>query len=166
MARKGKNLQAAVAAMADAGPDVSMGAPAGCDGGGLPQVAGDEFPATLGACADELYDLRARRLAVEAQADELKHAETRLKEHLARALEAQGMTAVSGHAARASLTTQQVGAINDWDALTAHVRATGDFTLFQRRLNDGALRERWAEGEAVPGVNPFPVTKVNLTKAK
>ena len=163
MARKGKNLQAAVAAMAER---EAGAAPPAAVVDAVVAALPDEFPATLGACADELYDLRARRLAVEAQADELKHAETRLKEHLARALEAQGMTAVSGHAAHASLTVQQVGAINDWDALTAHVRATGDFTIFQRRLNDGALRERWAEGEAVPGVNPFPVTKVNLTKAK
>ena len=121
---------------------------------------------TLGACADELYQLRERRLELQKQVDELSAAETSLRNHVIQQLADQGATSISGHAARAGITRQQVGAVKDWDALTGYIRQTGDFSLLQRRLNDGALRERWEAQEAVPGVEPFMVVKLSLTKVR
>lgn len=131
-----------------------------------PTPAAPAITLPLGECADALYRLRERRLALQHELDELATEETRYREHLIGALEQQGLTSVAGHAARAGLTEMRIGHVTDWDAFQAHVIATHDFSLLQRRLNDGALRERWAEGEAVPGVEAFPVTKVSLTKVR
>ena len=123
-------------------------------------------PATLGACADELYRLREQRLEAQKAVDALAAQEARLRDHVIGELERQGATAVSGQTARAGVTFTQLGKVADWDAFYAHVRATGDFSLLQRRLNDGALRERWDAGETVAGVVPFAVPKVSLTKVR
>lgn len=125
-----------------------------------------DVPATLGDCADLLYGLRAERLALEAQADAVKAREARVREYLEAELAAQGLTAVVGATARAGLTTTWIGHVQDWDVFADHVFATRDLSLLQRRLNDAALRERWEAGEAVPGVEPFLVTKISLTKAR
>ncbi len=121
---------------------------------------------SLGACADELYRLRERRLALQHDLDELAAEEARYRTHLTAVLESQGLTAATGQIARAGLTQTQIGHVVDWDAFAAHVIATRDFSLLQRRLNDGALREHWDVGEAIPGVEPFLVTKVSLTKTR
>jgi hypothetical protein len=119
----------------------------------------------LGECADALYQLRERRLQLQRELDGLTAEETRYREHLVAALEHQGLTAVAGQTCRAGLTETKIGHVTDWAALEEYIIVTGDFSLLQRRANDAALRERWAEGETVPGVEPFAVTKVSLTKA-
>jgi hypothetical protein len=123
-------------------------------------------PPTLGACADELYRLREARLDAQKVVDALAAREAKLRDHVIGELERQGATAVSGKHARAGVTFTQLGKVADWDAFYAHVRATGDFSLMQRRLNDGALRERWDAKETVPGIVPFAVPKISLTKTK
>lgn len=131
-----------------------------------PEPLPADVPASLGACADLLYELRAERLALDKQIEDLRAHETRVREHLEAELAAQGLTAVVGATARAGLTTTQIGHVKDWDAFTNHLIVTQDFSLLQRRLNDAACRERWEAGETVPGVEPFPVTKISLTKAR
>lgn len=126
----------------------------------------DDVPTSLGACADLLYELRAARLELEHKIEELRAREARVRDYLVGALEAQGLTAVVGGVARAGLTTMHVGRVKDWEAFAAHLFATRDLSLLQRRLNDGALRERWDVGETVPGVEAFLVPKVSLTKAR
>jgi hypothetical protein len=62
------------------------------------------------------------------------------------------------------MTTERVGQIKDFDALRSHIVATGDIALFQRRLSDGYLRELWDAGTVVPGVEPFTIVKLSLTR--
>lgn len=81
-----------------------------------------------------------------------------------RALGEARASAVAGRVARAGLTTERVGTIKDFDALRAHVVATGDLALFQRRLSDAYLRDLWEAGQEVPGVGAFTIVKVSLTK--
>lgn len=130
-----------------------------------PTVSPPAITLPLGECADALYRLREQRLALQRELDGLAAEETRYREHLIAALEQQGLTAVAGQTCRAGLNPTHIGHVSDWAALEEYIIVTGDFSLLQRRLNDAALRERWAEGETVPGVDPFAVTKVSLTKA-
>ena len=119
---------------------------------------------TLGELADQLYQLRADRLALQHQVDDIKSTETKLTDEVIRLLGDAHATAVAGRVARAGITPSRVGAIKDFAAVKAYVVATGDLELFQRRLNDGYLRDRWDAGEAVPGIEPFTVIKLSLTK--
>ena len=121
-------------------------------------------PATLGACADLLYRLRADRLKLTAQVEALKQQEKRLGDHLSKNLKADDAVGVIGRVAQVTMHSADVGKAVDWDAFYAHVRKTGHFDLLERRLSNSALRERWAAEEAIPGITPQKIFSLSVTK--
>jgi hypothetical protein len=56
--------------------------------------------------------------------------------------------------------------VKDWKKLTAYIKRTGSFALFQRRINKGTWLEHLEsrKGKPVPGITKF--TKVTLTVSK
>ena len=122
------------------------------------------LPKTLGGCADKLYQLKEARLKIQAQVDKLAEQEKLLKDHIIKNLSKEHAEGVAGHVAKVSITRTTVATAKDWDAFYAFVKKTGDFSLMQKRLHDGACRERWDDKQKIPGVEPFQVLKVSLTK--
>jgi hypothetical protein len=57
-------------------------------------------------------------------------------------------------------------AVTDWAELYQHIAETGNFDLLQRRVGEAAVKLRWEDGEAVPGIVSYPVEKLTLTKVK
>jgi hypothetical protein len=129
------------------------------DGGLTMQV-----PQKLGACADLLYRLRAKRLAAETKITAMLKDEAVLKDHLIAHLRADDADGVIGRAAKVVVNSERVAKVEDWDKFYAHIRKTGHFELLQRRPADTAVRERWDAEEQVPGVVPFKIFKVSITK--
>ena len=126
------------------------------------------IPKSMGACADLLFDLRERRLAAQKVVDDFKADETQLRDHIINTLP-KGDTGASGKHHHVSVYVDPVPRIMDSDKLFAYIKKTGEFDLLQRRLNDAAVKERWADPKnkkGVPGVEPFNVVKVSLTKKK
>jgi hypothetical protein len=134
--------------------------------GGVGGVPMKEFkiPTELGAVADLLYKLREDRRKIESKAKTIEEQEKLVKEYIIENLDKQKSEGVSGKKAKISISTQRVAAVSDWDAFYAHVLKTKDFSLMIRKLNDGSCRERWDNGEILPGVNPFNTIKVSCTK--
>ena len=64
------------------------------------------------------------------------------------------------------LKTSDEPTVEDWPKLYAHIKRTGNFEMLYRRVNPAAVKERWDDGKAVPGVGKFPVEKLSITKAK
>ena len=122
-----------------------------------------KLPKTMGACADLLYETREARLAAQKVVDELAKTEAAVREHIINNLP-KSDTGASGKKARISVVTKQVPQVKDWDKFYAHVKKTGQFELMQRRVSDGAVRERWDNGKQVPGVEPFGVVSVSINK--
>lgn len=118
--------------------------------------------------ADELYQLRPRRLAIAKAAERLEDREKYLKERFIETLSKSG-GGVVGRLAQVSVERDEVPQIKDFDALSAYIRKTkktDEFGLLQRRLNNQAVEERWANGVKVPGVEPFQLVKVSVRKRK
>jgi hypothetical protein len=124
-----------------------------------------KIPKSLGACADLLFDLRTERLEAQKVVDEIKEREDTVKEHIIQNVP-KGDTGASGAHHHVSVYTDPVPRAEDWDKVWAHIKKTGNFDLLQRRLNDAAVKERWEDGKQIPGVVPFNVVKVSLTKKK
>lgn len=124
-----------------------------------------ELPATLGACADRLHEIKALRAELKKQDDvldrERKDIEAKLIDELPKS-DAQG---VVGHVARAKIITQTTATVKDWPKLWAHISRTKSWDLLQKRIASSAVKERWEAGKQVPGVDTFKVVKVSLTKA-
>lgn len=123
------------------------------------------IPKSMGACADLLFDIRAERLEAQKVVDEIKEREDALKEHIINNLP-KGDTGASGSHHHVSVYTDAVPRAEDWDKVWAYIKKTGNFDLLQRRLNDAAVKERWDDGKKLPGIVPFNVVKVSLTKKK
>ena len=125
-----------------------------------------KFPKTLGACVDLLYRLREERQAIQREAEKVEEKEKALREHVLNSFDKSAIEGARGKAATASISRQTVATVKDWDAFYAHILKSKSFDLLQKRVSDSAFRERLEAQETVPGVEPFIVVKLSVTKAK
>lgn len=123
-----------------------------------------KFPKALGACADRVYELRAKRLAAQKLVDAIEEEEKALKEHLINNLPKSEASGVAGKTARVTVTTKHVPQVEDWDLFYKHVKKTGDFDLFQRSISKAAVEARWEANKKVPGVKAFNAVSLSITK--
>lgn len=123
-----------------------------------------KFPKTMGACADRLYELRQKRLEMQKEVDKIAAEEAALKEHIINTLPKSEASGVAGKLARVTVITKVVPQVKDWDAFYKYVKKTGEFDLMQRRINDGAIKERWEAGKEIPGVEHFNTVSVSINK--
>ncbi len=130
----------------------------------LPKPKPLKIPKTLGACADRLYELKQQRLEIEKVVKAYAAQEKELTEHLILNIDKSDATGVRGNVANAGIVTKTVATVSDWDKFYKHILKTKDFSLMQRRANDAACRERWEDKQMIPGVAPYNVLKVSLTK--
>lgn len=123
-----------------------------------------KFPKAMGACADRLYELRNKRLAMQKEVDAVAAEESALKEHIINTLPKSEASGVAGKLARVTVVTKQVPQVEDYDKFYAYVKKTNSFDLLQKRLADSAIKERWEAGKEVPGVKAFNAVSVSINK--
>lgn len=144
-----------------------------------PRVLPKDFkmPKTLAACADLYYEQRAKRLAIEKTAEEMKNIEGALKDRLIAELPKGEASGIAGKVCRVSVVTKDVPRVEDWGKYyaaivadyQAHVRKKdgqqdGAFSLLQRSIGVAAVRERWENKVQVPGVGKFTVVDLSVSK--
>lgn len=125
---------------------------------------GFTLPKTLAGCADELYERKTARLALDKQAEAAKKIETFLTEYIIDNLPRQEAEGVAGKKARVQRQPKEIPQVENWDQFYAHVKKTGSFELLQKRLGEGAVKERWANGKNVPGVGKHTTITLSVTK--
>lgn len=129
-----------------------------------------KIPSSLAVCADLLYTTQQTRFAMQKEVDALQARETALREHLINTLPKSDATGVSGKIAHACVDTKTVVQVKDWDKFYKNLikeyakEGLAAFTLLQKRVGDAAVKERWEAGKKVPGVEPFNVPVVSITK--
>lgn len=123
-----------------------------------------KLPATLGAAVDYLYEMRTKRLALFAVVEQLKSLEHAAKLQLMRKFGKAKLQGAAGSRASMTLTANDVPTPKDWKKIYAHIKKTGDFDLLQKRLSNDAVKARWANNKAIPGVEVFHDTKISVTK--
>lgn len=120
-------------------------------------------PETTGAMIAELVQIRDRKRILEAEIKDLNEQWDAIKSKLMARMEEEGSNRVSSKdGGMAILTESIVPQVVDWDAFNAHVLATGDLHLLQRRVATTAFRELYEAGQEVPGVQPFVKKDINL----
>lgn len=122
------------------------------------------WPKTLGACIDLLYKLKQERLAHQKEADAVRSTMAKLGDHLLETFSKDELRGGRGKIASCVVDRKEVPNIENPAKLFAHIKKTGDFDLLQRRLNDGAIKDRWERGKTVPGIGKFSVVKVRPHK--
>lgn len=123
-----------------------------------------KLPKTLAECADALYRTRAKRLAFAKQLEGFRTLEAALRERLIEQLPRGKASGISGRVARATIETVVIPVISDFEELMRYVGKTKGYDLVQRRLNEAAVRARWENKVAVPGIGKFNDKRVSLEK--
>jgi hypothetical protein len=75
-----------------------------------------------------------------------------------------GLDGAKGKTATAALKHSTVADVTDWDAYFAYIAKTKSWDLVQKRASITALRARWDDNKAVPGVQPKEIVTLSLTK--
>lgn len=123
-----------------------------------------DIPEAVGPRADLYHDVREVRLAMEKEVAEWVAFEAKIKDSIIADLSVSANTGAAGLRYRAQVTTKKEPTVEDWSALQAHIAATGEFDLMQKRLATTAVKDRWDNEVAVPGVGTINVKSLSVTK--
>ena len=120
---------------------------------------------TLGQAIDSLYAARAARLAKAKEVKDLQVLETIAKAQVLQMLNAIGLAKASGMTVTASITTEDIPFIKDWEAVHEYIKINDRFDLLQKRIGVVAWRDLFKDGILVPGTEPAVDTDISLTKS-
>lgn len=123
------------------------------------------FPRTMGKCADKLYALRQKRLAMQKEVDAVAAEEKALKAHIIDNLPKSQASGIAGKDARVTVVTKEEPQVKDQEAFRKYMNRTKRFDLANKlRPSAPAIRDMWEEGKEIPGVEKFNVVTVSLNK--
>lgn len=128
-------------------------------------VKGAELPASIGRCADLYAEVRALRLAMEKETEEVKARESEIREHIIGNLSKSDDTGAAGLRYRAQIVMKRKFNVVSWPDFWAYVLKTRRTDLIQKRLAEKAVAD-FVEGEGalVPGTEAINVPDVSITK--
>jgi hypothetical protein len=116
----------------------------------------------INALIDERATIKAQMDGLNKRLKEFREALDQVDILLLKKLYDEGLNRTANGIASVSINEDTVPDVSDWDALYKHVIATEDFSLIQRRVSSTAYRELLKMGEAVPGLQPRTVRRINF----
>ena len=119
----------------------------------------------LGEMIDAVHALRAKRIEMQREVDEIKGNEERMKREIIALLKDAAVEGATGQAANARVTKKVVPTVKDWSALYQYIRDTDAWDMLDRRCNAAAFRARLDDGVQVPGVEAYEVEDLSITRS-
>lgn len=108
--------------------------------------------ATLSERLDTIATLRKDRLALQKTIDKMKAEEDGLATALASELREANIEELRGEVGKIKLKTTESADVVDYPAFYQYIKEHDAFDLLQRRVSLAGVRERWQEGNEIPGV--------------
>jgi len=100
----------------------------------------------------ELLSVRKQRLSLQREADLLEQKEKQLQSDLVNYMIGKNLDAFTDGEDQVVLITTQEPVATDWPALLDYIRENDSLDILQKRLTPSAIKARWAEKIAIPGV--------------
>jgi hypothetical protein len=122
------------------------------------------LPKTPAALADLLYVTRNMRLDIQHRIETLEKLEGELKNYFIENLPKSQASGIAGKVARVQIETKPIPQVSEWTEFYAYIHKNKAYELLQRRLSEGAVKERMDAGEHLPGVTIFQAKKVSVVK--
>ena len=123
-----------------------------------------QYPSSMGACIDQLYTQRAKRLLLQHEVDEMKSEEKDLETHILNAFTKDEIKGAKGDVCTAAIKRTTSVVLTDWDSFVKYVVETESWDLLRKQPASNAVKARWDEKEEVPGTEPFVSIGLSLTK--
>lgn len=124
------------------------------------------IPKSLAAVADLYFSTRAKRLTMEKAAAAVQAQEAVLREHLINNLPKSQAGGIQGKLARVEVKTKEVPQLQDRDKFFKFAMRKGNEDLVSMRMNDKAVKARWENKKAVPGVAVFKAVTLSVHEVK
>ena len=118
----------------------------------------------IGQKIDTLYQLRAQRLEIEKQVNELKAREATAKQEIIDTLKSLSLEGAKGAAATAAITYKVKPNVTDWDAVYTYIRENNMFALLHKAITASLWTALRDDGIVVPGTEPMALADLSLTK--
>ena len=118
----------------------------------------------IGQKIDTLYQLRAQRLEIEKQVNELKARETATKQEIIESLKSLSLEGAKGTVATAAITYKVKPNVMDWDAVYAYIKRENMFELLHKAITVSLWTALKDDGIVVPGTEPMALVDLSLTK--
>ena len=107
-------------------------------------------------------DLKEKMDVINKEKSELQALVDEIDFALLKKMDSEDVTRTANQRASVSINEQTVWVVNDWGAVEKHAIENDELSLYQKRLNSSALKEKAALGEFVPGVEPKILRKINF----
>jgi len=111
---------------------------------------------------EERSTVKTEMTELNTQLKELRAKQDELDYQLITKLDEQGLSRTANDKASVSINQDTVPEVTDWDALYAHISQTKDYSLLQRRVSSTAYKELLKLEEAVPGLQPREIRRINF----
>lgn len=121
---------------------------------------------TLAARADFLYELDKVRLAEQKKVDVIDKFQSKLEAWFIEQIPMNEATGISGKVGCVAVRSKEIATVEDWTKFYAYIKKNNAFELLGKRVNDKAVKERWEQKKAIPGITKFVRKVISLTKAK
>ena len=92
----------------------------------------------------------------------LRETQDHLDVLLLKKMDAEGLSRTANQQASVSINEDIVPDVTNWEEVQQYVIATEDFSLIQRRISSTAYKELLKLGEAVPGLQPRTIRRINF----
>lgn len=122
----------------------------------------EKDPKRLSKLVEAGCKLRAKRKALEAEAEVIRKEERALKDFLLEGFDKSALEQIKTKAGTAELSAKTVPQAEDWNAIYTYIAKHKAYDLLQKRLHERACAERWEAGEAIPGVKQFKVLDIKF----
>ena len=128
------------------------------------QISPQPQEASLGKIIDRMLVVRDERAALNKQADGLKAEFDQLELQVLQKLDEQDTVQGRSKTATATIATQVVPTIKDWEAFESYIINNNALYLLEKRPAGAAFRELMQQGEVIPGLEPYTKTSISLRR--
>ena len=109
-------------------------------------------------------DVKEQIKVLETEVKKLKEKDEEIDRQLFSEMDTHGLSRTANDNYSASINSDTVPQVNNWDLFYAYLLESEELSLQQRRLSSKACKEKWEAGETIPGVEPREIRRINFRK--
>ena len=119
--------------------------------------------AELKALSIKLSNLHKKFAPVEAKYNTMKSEIVDLRDQIKDIMLMEGHSSFGNTKIKASIVTRSCLSISDPEVLNKYIKRTGNFQLYQQRLNSEAYNELISSGKKPPGIKTFEAKSLRVS---
>lgn len=120
----------------------------------------------LADLADSYAKARDERLVKQKELAKYEETERDLKNQLIQKMVDAEVPIIGGSYATVTCKAKDVPTAEDWPTIHQFMKDNDAMDLMQKRLHEGAVKERWDDEVEIPGVGHYTVHKLSIGAAK